>query len=435
MFSLKGSKRIIEDTIVLSSEDEAETATESLPAERKNVLPHVHRKKLQKKVHSQRDASSYVLVISDRDPVPDQEDPLDGNKPGRIDCFVVHLKETEELLVVVMLYDTASLDQLKRHPHWGYIRYPKRVIKAVFHLSAPELMATAKYKRWAASLSGEQIFVDGTIGEGIGLDVGFSKVLDRGIRLRAVMEKHFPLPVSFANPPNRNGIVFPGKITYCQPLSHSNCLLENGDGLASESMTTYLLTQIRYETRGERLQKIASPIDSVDPGMTRTLHDVPGNVSPLFCGTDMAISATLRQNARAREMVRENEQRCLHLPCPWDVFRSFFEGGQMESRHPACATQDRWQSVLCHANELYRQGGVPSGLFSLVQDNDPSSLLFLGTGCAEPSAWRGGSAILIRIGREQKGILLDCGEGTYGQLCRYLGPDEARQTVSHRLSL
>ena len=93
---------------------------------------------------------------------------------------------------------------------------------------------------------------------------------------------------------------------------------------------------------------------------------------------------------------------------------------------------DRWQSVLSYAREVFfQQGGTPSGVLSLAKDNDPSSLFFLGTGCAEPSAWRGASAILIRTGREQKGILLDCGEGTYGQLCRYLGPDKARQTVSH----
>ena len=62
-------------------------------------------------------------------------------------------------------------------------------------------MATAECKRWAAALSGEQISVDSAIGEGVGLDVGFSKVLYRGIRLRAVMEDHFPLPASFINPP------------------------------------------------------------------------------------------------------------------------------------------------------------------------------------------------------------------------------------------
>ena len=180
--------------------------------ERQNVLPHIHRKKLQKKVHLQRDASSYVLVVSNGNPDPNQKNSPNDEKQGTINCFVIHLKETKELLVVVMLYDSASLEQLKRHPHWGYIRYPKCVIKAVFHLSAPELMAKAKYKRWAASLSGEQIFVDSTIGEGIGLDVGLSKVLDRGIRLRAVVEKHFPLPVSFSNPPNSNGIVRPGRM-------------------------------------------------------------------------------------------------------------------------------------------------------------------------------------------------------------------------------
>ena len=82
-------------------------------------------------------------------------------------------------------------------------------------------MATAECKRWAAALSGEQISVDSAIGEGVGLDVGFSKVLYRGIRLRAVMEDHFPRPASFINPPRVDGIVLPSRLIQRQPLRHS----------------------------------------------------------------------------------------------------------------------------------------------------------------------------------------------------------------------
>lgn len=69
-------------------------------------------------------------------------------------------------------------------------------------------------------------------------------------------------------------------------------------------------------------------------------------------------------------------------------------------------------------------------------------LLFLGTGCAEPSKYRGGSAILLSVPppppplaaahnppAEEKFALLDAGEGCAGALLRALGPDAARRAL------
>lgn len=68
-------------------------------------------------------------------------------------------------------------------------------------------------------------------------------------------------------------------------------------------------------------------------------------------------------------------------------------------------------------------------------------LVFLGTGSAEPSKYRGASAIYVRIGGKNSGedrgvnritcpgFLLDCGEGTWGHLVRQLGPAQALKVV------
>ena len=59
-------------------------------------------------------------------------------------------------------------------------------------------------------------------------------------------------------------------------------------------------------------------------------------------------------------------------------------------------------------------------------------LLFLGTGSAEPSRYRGSSAILIkRAARstDEGNVLLDAGEGCAGAMKRYLGHDEARRAI------
>ena len=65
----------------------------------------------------------------------------------------------------------------------------------------------------------------------------------------------------------------------------------------------------------------------------------------------------------------------------------------------------------------------------------PAELLFLGTGSAEPSKYRGASGILLRLPpdapREPPGyVLLDAGEGVSGALTRHLGRDGARDVVA-----
>lgn len=55
-------------------------------------------------------------------------------------------------------------------------------------------------------------------------------------------------------------------------------------------------------------------------------------------------------------------------------------------------------------------------------------VLFLGTGSALPMKIRNVSATLVNISPSQS-LLLDCGEGTFGQLCRHYGDD-----VDHALS-
>ncbi|KAG7670989.1 hypothetical protein Ndes2526A_g01222 [Nannochloris sp. 'desiccata'] len=58
-------------------------------------------------------------------------------------------------------------------------------------------------------------------------------------------------------------------------------------------------------------------------------------------------------------------------------------------------------------------------------------VIFLGTGSAEPSQHRGASAIYLNPGNGHAGFLLDCGEGCYGQLVRFHGPQGASALISN----
>lgn len=51
-------------------------------------------------------------------------------------------------------------------------------------------------------------------------------------------------------------------------------------------------------------------------------------------------------------------------------------------------------------------------------------VLMLGTGCSVPNKVRNTSGILIRIDQDNS-ILLDCGEGTLGQIIRFYGVSES----------
>ncbi|XP_068631532.1 ribonuclease Z, mitochondrial isoform X2 [Battus philenor] len=53
--------------------------------------------------------------------------------------------------------------------------------------------------------------------------------------------------------------------------------------------------------------------------------------------------------------------------------------------------------------------------------NDYPKVIFLGTGSCIPSKTRNTSAIVLQVD-ESRSMLLDCGEGTFGQLVRFFGP-------------
>lgn len=64
------------------------------------------------------------------------------------------------------------------------------------------------------------------------------------------------------------------------------------------------------------------------------------------------------------------------------------------------------------------------------RDYEPE-LLFLGTGSAIPSKLRNTSNILINLYYpKQSSVMLDCGEDSYGQLCRHYGPTGALDILS-----
>ena len=93
----------------------------------------------------------------------------------------------------------------------------------------------------------------------------------------------------------------------------------------------------------------------------------------------------------------------------------------------ACLTTPSWSTLGGGPFRLRPKSGIAHGSSHLLDDRIPClqsvsdahspELLFLGTASAIPSKYRNVSGILLRpLGPQGPGLLIDCGEGSYGQL-------------------
>lgn len=314
-------------------------------------------------------------------------------KFNSLSCFIIHLKSTDEILVVLRITSKDTLQALIRHPLWSYLRYPQKRIKTVFHLSTDDLMKTALYKKWMLSLDGKHVVMDEGKGEDNGLEAGLIKVLDRSLRLRVIAQNYFPLPFN--------------------PIKREEQNLEPQGPKESGSLISRasLLTQVVLSDNKSEVQVLDSPVELIFP--------------------EAFISDLLRFNAHLRRLVQTLKER-LDLDDPWRPYLPFFNNdGNLKSF-----------AMQTHSSRLYPVDPTfnltpslsirqlaPKSIVQMALKRDPSYLIFLGTGCAQPSSWRGSSAILVVISANQKLILLDCGEGTLGQIVRYYGAQKAKKMV------
>lgn len=88
------------------------------------------------------------------------------------------------------------------------------------------------------------------------------------------------------------------------------------------------------------------------------------------------------------------------------------------------------QSISTSADAVQFKPPPPPSPISAFPSQEPE-VVFLGTGSAEPSQHRGASAIYLNPGNGYAGFLLDCGEGCYGQLVRFHGPQAAGALISN----
>lgn len=74
-------------------------------------------------------------------------------------------------------------------------------------------------------------------------------------------------------------------------------------------------------------------------------------------------------------------------------------------------------------NEKWDSSNIQETILQNLSNND-AEITFLGTGSAIPSKYRNVTGIFLNL-FESGSMFMDCGEGTFGQLCRVYGKDEA----------
>lgn len=92
-------------------------------------------------------------------------------------------------------------------------------------------------------------------------------------------------------------------------------------------------------------------------------------------------------------------------------------GGEGQERAVVCARSKQMRPHL-QADVCYWAGRRP---------HRPLPLTHRHLRCSPPC--RAGSAILLALGGAHGSLLMDCGEGTWGQMVRCLGPEGARAQV------
>ncbi|EIW77124.1 hypothetical protein CONPUDRAFT_139171 [Coniophora puteana RWD-64-598 SS2] len=167
------------------------------------------------------------------------------------------------------------------------------------------------------------------------------------------------------------------------------------------SFTSAALNQLRLS----HLDSSMFPVQKYSLGSRRNLKDIPNlpdNVQPMLANTLI--------NIRPPEPPVQEESAQEH-----DLFHPAVTSGTFTLSD---ATQAKFQEARALIQERITSGAVPP-----KAPGDDVVITSLGTGSAIPNKYRNVSGTLISI-PDHGYMLLDCGEGTWGQLARAFGTSQ-----------
>ncbi|KAL3682128.1 hypothetical protein R1sor_000150 [Riccia sorocarpa] len=247
----------------------------------------------------------------------------------------------------------------------------EKKVACIVHIGPASVMKTAEYQRWMARFDGSQHVMagHGMIGKVSPILKASARVMSR---LNYICPRVFPI----------SGL-----------LQNEDLMDSTNNGFESSVAITAAENLLKYWLR---------PLST--SGVDRSGVPEPLNIEQVQ--TDLV--------AEVPELVEVSE----HLADLWkrgDKSPSSPKGRKSRSPSPK------------RGSEGSSQEDLPDCLRGVGREE--MEMVFLGTGSAMPSKYRNLSAIYIHL-FERGGLLLDCGEGTYGQLIRRYGTRKADEVVA-----
>jgi ribonuclease Z len=147
-----------------------------------------------------------------------------------------------------------------------------------------------------------------------------------------------------------------------------------------------------------------------------------GSGSIQACPLDVEISL---HPQRAPQLIEDSCPDFLFAPGSAEAESlAAFQSSSIVDLQKQKAEMERWRRFLEISSQLQEDESKRNSLNMDQSDATTDiSITTLGTGSALPSKYRNVSGTLLHLPKDAGYILLDCGEGTYGQLCRRFGKD------------
>eukprot|EP00873_Tetraselmis_striata_P001973 jgi/Tetstr1/422237/TSEL_013089.t1 len=400
-------------------------------------------------------------------------DAREGSTKASVLLYICHVPANDGVVAIVNCASLRCLRHLARHPALDLLRaQPRGRLAAVFHLAEPRVAGTREYRRWAERLPGQQVMHwhapgtckhEGGSTEALAMGIGHSASARTLARLNVISWALFPLPEPLMHVDERAS---KEQAEAAAEGKRSNQPAKRGRRNLVEAQLLLRVDSAPLAHAGSAVSPAWLPPDDGDcPTDERLLQAVGGHHALQEAAP---VIRELRQACSALGIAC-NEGRCRWKPTalpppgagvvpPWQPIPP--PPPQPTPLQPPAATApasnrdaaSRLRAALMTAakpdngesdgpakesdfapgslsEELMSQlSDAPQCLRALQRGGQLAEVAFLGTGSAEPSKYRGPSAIHLRL--PAASLLLDCGENTIGQLRRAHGSAGAAAEVA-----
>ena len=287
-------------------------------------------------------------------------------------CYNLRWKSLNTSVLFVDCRDVESLSAFENDQNLSALQSGERACCMVFHFTKYTICTSTQYQKVFQQFPSQvhQVYLDKGPTSGT---LGHHSALRTTWKLNMISKIHFPLP-------------FRGGDGEDEPQSWN-----------LESLRKYTIKPVEGSTQ---------PLVQVEAANFHEMDDMSTLQIALF------------------EEKPELEQQLRQVRTKLETIIPIARDGASTNKSAAEKLREKLKRGACTAATAPTSRDKPQA----VAQQGPS-IFFLGTGCAEPSKYRASSGILVRMGFG-RGLLMDAGEGTWGQMVRFFGSSMAERIVN-----